>query len=121
MKKILFVEDEEALQKTVGEVLEQEGFEVLRAMDGELGLELAKSQLPDLILLDIILPKKDGFSVIKDLKNDPQTEGIKIIVLTNLGGTEDVEKALELGATNYLVKANYELQEVVQKIQNSLK
>lgn len=121
MAKILFIEDEAALQKTVGEILEQEGFEVLRALDGEIGIKLAKTQKPDLILLDLIIPKKDGFQVIKDLREDPETADMKIIVLTNLSGTEDVERALELGATNYLVKADYELQEIVQKIRDFLK
>lgn len=120
MAKILFVEDEASLQKTVGEVLEQEGFEVLRALDGETGLQLAKTQNPDLILLDLILPKKDGFQVIKELKEDPATSGLKIIVLTNLGGSSDVERAISLGATNYLVKADYEIEEVVQKIKEFL-
>lgn len=121
MSKILFIEDEAALQKTVGEILEQEGFEVLRALDGEIGLQLAKTQKPDLILLDLILPKKDGFQVIKELKENAETANLKVIVLTNLGGTTDVERAIELGATTYLVKADYELEEVVQKIKDFLK
>lgn len=118
MAKILFIEDEPSLQKTVGEVLEQEGFEVLSATDGETGLELAKNKKPDLILLDLILPRKDGFAVLAELKQDPDTRDIKVVVLTNLEGSGDVEKALELGATTYLVKANYELEEVVRKVKD---
>jgi len=121
MKKILFIEDEPTLQKTVGEVLSQEGFEVLEALDGESGIAMAKRERPDLVLLDLILPKKNGFEVLEELKKDPETANIKIIVLTNLEGSEEVERALELGATNYLVKANYELEEIVAKVKELLK
>lgn len=119
-KKILFVEDEPGLQKAVGEVLTQEGYEVLTAADGEEGLSKAKEQ-PDLVLLDLILPKKDGFEVLKEMKADDKMKDIPVIVLTNLEGTGDVEKALELGATTYLVKANYELDDVVAKVKEFLK
>jgi len=121
MAKILFIEDESALQKTVGQVLEQEGFEVSSATDGELGISKAREVKPDLILLDLILPKKDGFEVLTELKKDPTTKEIPVIVLTNLEGTQDVERALELGAKTYLVKANYELEELVKKIKENLK
>lgn len=120
MKKILFIEDEPTLQKTIGEVLSQEGFSVLEALDGEEGILTAKREKPDLILLDLILPKKNGFEVLAELKKDPETANIKIIVLTNLEGSQDVEKALALGATSYLVKANYDLEEVVAKVKESL-
>ena len=120
MKKILFVEDEPSLQKAVNEVLTQEGFEVMTASDGEEGLEMIKQE-PDLVLLDLILPKKDGFQVLKEMKEDEKTKDIPVIVLTNLEGTGDVEKALELGATTYLVKANYELEDVLAKIKEFLK
>lgn len=121
MKKILFVEDEDALQRAMGEMLEQKGFNVLRAMDGELGIALAKKELPNLILLDLILPKKNGFEVLKELKKDSITRGIPVIVLTNLEGSADVEKALSLGATTYLVKANYNLSDIFEKIATTLK
>lgn len=120
-KKILFVEDEEALQKTLGEYLRREGFEVTPALDGELGLKLANEVKPDLILLDIILPKIDGLEVLKNLKENKQTKEIPVIILTNLENLEEVQKALELGATTYLVKANYSLEEVVEKIKGALK
>ena len=120
MKKILFVEDEPSLQKTIKEVLTQEKFEVLIASDGEEGLKLVKEKKPDLILLDLILPKKDGFEVLKELKEDDNTKDIPVIVLTNLEGTGDVEKALELGATTYLVKANYELDDILKLVKDHL-
>lgn len=121
MKKILFIEDEPTLQKAVGEVLTQEGIEVLSALDGERGLELVKKEKPDLVLLDLILPKKDGFEVLRAMKEDENSKDIPVIVLTNLEGMGDVEKALSLGATTYLVKASYELEDVVEKIKQILK
>jgi len=120
MKTILFIEDESALQKTFEEILKQEGYEMISALDGEVGLRLAKTQKPDLILLDLILPKVNGFEVLKELKKDKETKDIPVIVLTNLEGIGDVEKALELGATTYLVKAQYSLEEVVEKIKKAL-
>ena len=120
MKTILFIEDESVLQKTFGEVLKQEGYEVISALDGQIGLRLAKEKNPDLILLDLILPKVHGFDVLKKLKEDKETQEIPVIVLTNLEGIGDVDKALELGATTYLVKAQYTLEEVVEKIKKAL-
>jgi len=120
MKKILFIEDESALQKTIGELLGQEGYEMISALDGEIGLNLAKEQKPDLILLDLILPKINGFDVLKNLKADKETKEIPVIVLTNLEGIEDVERVLSLGATTYLVKTQYEIEEVLGKIKKAL-
>lgn len=120
MKRILFIEDESALQKTFGEILKQEGYEITSALDGESGLRLAKDKKPDLILLDLILPKLHGFEVLKKLKEDPKTKEIPIVVLTNLERMGDVEKALELGATTYLVKENYSLEEIIEKIKKTL-
>lgn len=120
MKTILFIEDESALQKTFGEILRQEGYKMISASDGEIGLKLAKGEKPDLILLDLILPKIHGFDVLKTLKENEETKKIPVIVLTNLEEMGDVEKVLELGATTYLVKASYSLEEVVQKIKKAL-
>ena len=120
MKKILFIEDESALQKTFGEILSQEDYEMIPALDGETGLEMAKTKKPDLILLDLILPKVHGFDVLKQLKEDPGTKGIPVIILTNLEGIGDVDKAIGLGATTYLVKAKYTLEEVLEKIKKAL-
>jgi DNA-binding response OmpR family regulator len=120
MQKILFIEDESALQKTFGEILKQEGYEVISALDGETGLRLTKSQKPDLILLDLVLPKLNGFDVLEQLKRDEETKKVPVIVLTNLEGAEDIDKVLELGATTYLVKENYSLEEVVEKVKQTL-
>ena len=120
-EKILYIEDEVALQKTLGEALRLGGFNVLFASDGESGLRLAKKEKPDLILLDLILPKKNGFEVLKDLKAEKETVEIPVIVMTNLEGPTDVKKVIELGATTYLVKANYSLSEMVEKVKQELK
>jgi len=120
MKKILFIEDESALQKTFGDILKNKGHGVLKALDGESGLRSAQGERPDLILLDLILPKMDGFEVLKELKENEETKNIPVIILTNLEETEDIQKALELGATTYLVKSSYTLEEVVNKIEKAL-
>jgi len=120
-KKILFIEDESALQRAVGKILTDEGYQVISALDGDIGLRLAQDELPDLILLDCILPRKNGFEVLDELKKDPKTSGIPVIILSNLEGSEDVQRMIELGATTYLVKTNYRLEEVVKKIKDTLK
>ena len=119
-KTILFIEDEAALQKTFGKILEKEGLEVIPALDGDVGLKLAKLKKPDLILLDLILPRRNGFEVLKEIKEDEETKDIPVIVLTNLEAMDNVDKAIELGATTYLVKANYTLEEVVTKVKQAL-
>lgn len=120
MKKILFIEDEPTLQKAINKFLENEGYETISAIDGELGVKMAKKTLPSLILLDLILPKMNGFEVLKELKKDESTQNIPVIVLTNLEGSTDVEKAISLGAKDYLIKANYELSEIAEKIKKAL-
>lgn len=120
MKTILFIEDESALQKVFGDVLQQEGYKMLSATDGKIGLRLAKSEKPDLILLDLVLPRLHGFEVLKKLKEDLETKEIPIIVLTNLEKMEDINKAIEMGATTYLVKTEYKLEEVIEKIKKAL-
>ena len=116
VKKILMIEDEKALQYTLGELLTSEGFALAQAYDGQEGLELARSENPDLVLLDLRLPKKDGFEVLKELKSDKKTSEIPVIIFTNLETAEDIDKALEAGATTYIVKANYGLEDIFVKI-----
>ncbi|MDO8474145.1 MAG: response regulator [bacterium] len=120
MKTILLIEDESALQKTIGDALSQEGFSIASALDGETGLRLAKEKRPDVILLDLILPKANGFDVLKSLKEQEETKDIPVVVLTNLESMEDIQKALDLGAMTYLVKSNYTLEEVVEKVKQAL-
>jgi len=120
-KKILFIEDESALQKTFGDFLEKEGFELISALDGETGLKLAEKEIPDLILLDLILPKMEGIEVLKKIRENPKTKDIPVIVLTNVDDFEKLEKSLELGVKAYLVKTDFTLEEVLQKIKEVLK
>jgi len=119
-KKVLVVEDDSNLRQALVEFLETDNFSVVSATDGENAITLTKDNMPDIVLLDIILPKKDGFDVIRELKSDEKTKDIPIVLLTNLGSLSDIEKALELGATTYLVKGDYQLKEVVDKIKEIL-
>jgi len=116
MKKILFVEDEAALQEALGGFLTQSGYKVVSALDGEIGLRLAESEQPDLILLDLILPKFGGFEVLEKLKKNDKVKDIPVIILTNMENMADINKAVQLGASTYLVKTEYELSEVIEKI-----
>lgn len=119
-KKILIIEDDEVMRKLLAEYLEQEKYLVKIAADGESGIQSALSEKPDLILLDIVLPKKNGYEVLKDLRSDKEMKNVPIILLTNLDSISDVEKALELGATTYLVKADYKLEEISAKVKEFL-
>lgn len=120
MKRILFIEDDPGLQKTLCEALKSAGYEISSALDGEEGLRLAQRDIPDLIMLDLILPKKDGFEVLRELKSDSRTSGIPVIVLTNLEENQEVQKALEYGAASYLIKTNYSLNEVIERVGEAL-
>lgn len=120
MKKILIVEDELALQDALRKAFSAEGFEILQAFDGEEALSQARSEKPDLVLLDLILPKKHGFDVLESLKSDENLKHVPVLILTNLEESEDVMKAIELGARGYLIKANYALKEVLAKVKEVL-
>jgi DNA-binding response OmpR family regulator len=114
--RILLIEDDTFLVGMYVKKLELEHFETLVANDGERGLALAKQTPPDLILLDILLPEMDGFLVLEELKRDPNTRGIPVILLTNLSQKKDVERGIALGANDYLIKAHFMPAEVVTKI-----
>lgn len=120
MEKIVFVEDETTLQKMLAVALKEAGYSVIAASDGEAGLAAVRSEKPDLVLLDLILPKMDGFTVLGEIKKDEATAHIPVIVLTNLESAEDVGKVVALGATTYLVKANYDLPDIVAKVKEVL-
>ena len=116
MRKILYIEDEHNLQKVFRDFLEKKHYKVISAFDGKTGIEIAKKERPDLILLDIILPHIDGIGVLKKLKENPKLRSIPVIVFTNLGSMENIERAIELGAKTYLIKEQYSLEEVEEKI-----
>ena len=119
--KIVLIEDDTFLGGMYVTKLNLEGFDVKLAEDGEKGLKLVKSEQPDLVLLDIILPKMSGFDVLKDIKADKDTKDLPVILLTNLGQREDVQKGIKLGAKDYLIKAHFMPSEVVTKIKALIK
>ncbi len=116
MKKIIVLEDEQVLQKALSIELLGAGFEVLSALDGEAGLALVRKELPDLVLLDLTMPKMNGFDVLKNLKEDATTKSIPVIILSNLGQDEDKAKGLALGAKDYYVKSSTDLSLLTEKI-----
>jgi len=117
---ILLIEDEEVLANMYETKFKNEGFRIRKALDGEAGLKMVAEEKPELILLDIIMPKLDGFSVLKRLKANEATKDIPVVLLTNLGQNEDVDKGQKLGAVGYLVKANLTPSEVVKKVKEFL-
>jgi DNA-binding response OmpR family regulator len=119
-QKILIVEDDLDIANVYNLKFEKEGFDVYVAADGEDGLNKALNWQPDLILLDIMLPKKDGFSVLAAIKQNEQTKNIPVIMWTNLSNTEEARKAKELGATDYLVKVFNMPAEIVAKAKEQL-
>jgi len=121
MSKIFIVEDDKFLKELISKKLKSEGFEIDCAMDGEEALEKLKSSKFDLILLDLILPGMDGFKTLEKLKEDAKLSSIPVIILSNLGQREDIEKGMKLGAVDYLVKAHFTPNEIVEKIKKVLK
>lgn len=119
-QKILIAEDDKFLAKLISLRLEKSDFEVILSFDGEETIEKIKKESPDLIVLDLILPKKDGFEVLEEVKRIGK-EKIPIIILSNLGQDLDVEKALELGAKDYIVKTEIPLSQAIEKIKSYLK
>ena len=119
-KKILVVEDEEIMFNLLKRRLEREGYEVYIAEDGEKGLNMMKEVGPDLILLDIIMPKLGGLEVMEKMNEDNSLKSIPVIVISNSGQPVEIDKAQKLGARDWLVKANFDLQEIVDKVNNQL-
>jgi CheY-like chemotaxis protein len=119
-RRVLLAEDDRFLKKTTEATLRRHGFTVFAAVDGEEALRLARAEAPDLILLDMIMPKIQGFQVLSALKQDPATSRIPVIVLSNLGQERDVEQALEAGAVAYFAKANLSLQHLVKRVEEAL-
>jgi len=118
--KILVVEDEPILLRALNVELLSQGFEVISAKDGETALKLARDENPSLVLLDLIMPKLNGFEVLKEIKNNDKTKEIPVIVLSNLGQEKDMKQVFELGAEDYFVKASTDLSELSKKINSIL-
>ena len=120
-KKILIIEDDQRINKVYRAKLMVEGIDVAVALDGEEGLRKVYSEKPDLILLDLMLPKISGFDILKKIKSDPKVKDIPVLVLSNLAQEKEIEKGKALGAEDYLVKTNFSIQEVMEKIKKALK
>jgi DNA-binding response OmpR family regulator len=121
MKKILIIEDDKFLRELISRKLAGENFEAVDAVDGESGIKKVKEERPDLVLLDLILPGIDGFEVLAKIKEDPAVASVPVIILSNLGQRDDVERGLRLGAVDYLVKAHFTPNEIIKKVQEVLK
>ena len=115
-KKIFIIEDEKSLQEALAARLKKDGFETEAAFDGAEALEKLKTLTPDVILLDIILPKMDGFAVLEKIKEDIRIKDIPVIVLSNLGQDTDIKRALDMGAADYFVKAQHSIAEILKLI-----
>lgn len=118
---ILLVEDDQFLQRMYTQKLTKEGMEVITAGDGEKALALLAQKIPDVVLLDIIMPKKDGFAVLAALRENPAWKAVPVILLTNLGEAEDVKRGRQLGANDYLIKAHFLPSEVVAIVKKYIK
>ena len=119
-KKIVIVEDDVFILKALQIKLKKQNVDILVANDGVAGLKMVKDEKPDLVLLDLILPKMHGFEVLENLKNDPAVKEIPVIILTNLGQDEEEKKGRELGAIDYFVKANTSLDVIIKRVEEVL-
>lgn len=119
-QKVLLIEDEEALRHVLSKKLEKEGYEVILAEDGEVGMEKLRSEKPDMILLDIMLPKKDGYQVIDEIHADEELRKTPVLVISNSGQPVELERIMEKGACGYIVKADFTPEEVIEKMRACL-
>ena len=119
-RRILVAEDDRFLRKAAEMALKRQGYTVLTAADGEEALRAARSVLPDLILLDLIMPKVNGFDVLQALKKEAPTAKIPVIVMSNLGQDRDVQQAMGAGAAAYFIKTDLSLQALVQRVEETL-
>ncbi|MDP3769826.1 MAG: response regulator [Candidatus Sungbacteria bacterium] len=119
--KILVIDDDPFILDMYVLKFKDQGFQIDTATDGKAGLEKIKSFKPDIVLLDVVMPKMDGFDVIKKLKEENEPRTFKILFLTNFGQKEDVERGMQLGADGYIIKAHFTPSEVVVKVKEVLK
>lgn len=120
MNKILIAEDDKFLVNAYRVKLTKSGFDVKIALDGEEVFEILKTFTPDIILLDLVMSKKDGFTVLEDLGKNEKYKGIPVLVASNLGQAEDIERAKKLGAKDFIVKSNMSLEDILTKIKSYL-
>lgn len=119
-KTILIAEDEPSLMSALRDKLVHEGFDVEESFDGEECLAVTEKKKPDLILLDIVMPKMDGMTVLEKLKEDEENKAIPVIILTNLSSFKDIQEAADKGAHDYLIKTDWSLEDIVSKVRERL-
>lgn len=119
--KVLIIDDERGILKMYSQYLEHAGIEVITALDGSTGVSMAKEKKPDVILLDIIMPRYNGLDVLRDIRTNAETKNIPVFLLTNLPEESTGDKAKELGASGYLVKAEYEPKMLIDVLKGAIK
>lgn len=120
MSKVLVVEDDKFLGMAYKVTMQKAGFEFQIATDGEEAMKVLKEWVPDIILLDLVMPRKDGFSTLEDVKKDPLLQNIPVLVTSNLGQKEDFDRALSMGAQGFIIKSNSSPDEIVARIRTTL-
>jgi len=119
-KKVLVVEDESFLRDLLSMKLSKEECVLIHAFDGDEALTAIEEQKPDIVLLDLVLPSMSGFDVLEKVKKNPDTASIPVIILSNLGQQEDIDRGKKLGAVDFLVKANYSIDEIIVRLKEVL-
>lgn len=119
-KKILVIEDELALSQVLSDRFTEEGFDVQTAGDGEEGLKKATEWKPDLVLLDIVMPRMDGMTMLHELRKTPEGKNMPVILLTNLSDTQDVYQAMANGVYDFLVKSHWDLDDLIHEVRGKL-
>jgi DNA-binding response OmpR family regulator len=118
--KVLVVEDDKFLRELFIKKLTLDGFSARNAVDAQSAYRMLGEEVPDIVLLDLILPGEDGFSILEKIKKDARVASVPVVVLSNLGQQEDIDRAMALGALDYWIKANYTLDEIITRIKGIL-
>lgn len=119
-RTILLVEDEHAIRRALSIIFQREGFFVLEAKNGEEGLEVALEEHPDIVILDLVMPKMDGLTMVKKIRKDPWGKTLPMIIYSNLSRNEKISEAQELGITDFLSKTDFGLRDVLERVQQHL-
>lgn len=120
-KKILIVEDDRVLRRVISDNLKAENFIAVEAEDGAAGLEMAKKEHPDLILLDVVMPKMDGIAMLEKLREDEWGKNAHVVMLTNLSEAEKVAQAAERGVNDYLIKADWDIAGIIERVKEKIR
>ena len=114
----MIIEDDKFLSSLIKARLEKEGFTIIQAFDGEEATTLLRQERPDLIVMDLVMPKVNGFEVLQSISISPQLEGVPVVILSNLAQDSDIQKAKELGAKEYFVKVKISIDDLLQKVKD---